>query len=91
LVFSHKTAPYSLQSAWLAIGYMLLVFEEFGVATVPYTQSQTKEVERVVKAPERFRLETILPIGISDDLKNKEPRVPWQASTFRDTWDQKWA
>ncbi len=53
--------------------------------------AQTKEVERVVKTPEIFRLETILPIGISDDLKNKEPRVPWQASTFRDTWDQKWS
>jgi hypothetical protein len=33
---------------------MLLVFEEFGVATVPYTPSQTKEVERVVKTPETF-------------------------------------
>lgn len=53
-MFSLKTALYSLQSAWLAIGYMLLVFEEFGVATVPYTPSQTKEVERVVKTPETF-------------------------------------
>jgi nitroreductase len=91
LVFTHKNTPYSLQSTWLAIGYLLLVLEELGVATVPYTPSKTREVERVVKTPETFRLATILPIGISSDIKTKEPRVSWQAVTFRDTWDQKWS
>ncbi len=91
LIFSHKNTPYSLQSAWLAIGYMLLVFEELGVATVPYTPSQTKDVERVVMTPEMFQLEVILPIGMANDLKNKEPRVSWQAITYRETWDKKWS
>jgi nitroreductase len=85
LVITHKNTPNSLQSTWLAIGYMLLVLEELGVATVPYTPSQTKEVERVVKTPKMFRLAAIFPIGISSDIKKKESRVLWQAFTFRDT------
>jgi hypothetical protein len=64
---------------------------ELGVATVPYTPSQTKDVERVVMTPEMFRLEVILPIGMANDLKNKEPRVSWQAITYRETWDKEWS
>jgi nitroreductase len=90
LVFAHKGTPYSLQSVWLAIGYMLLVFEELGVATVPYTPSRTSDVEHVVNTPAMFRLEAIFPIGIANDAKVKEPRVQWRDVTYRDTWDQIW-
>jgi nitroreductase len=90
LVFALKNTPYSKQSVWLAIGYMLLVFEELGVATVPYTPSHTSKVERLVNTPEMFRLEAIFPIGISNDAKGKEPRVQWRDVTYRDTWNHKW-
>lgn len=82
--------PYSIQSVWVAIGYMLLVFEELGVATVPYTPSRTYEVERLVNTPAMFRLEAIFPIGIPNETKVKEPRVHWRDVTYRDTWDQMW-
>jgi len=88
LVFGDRSAPYSTQSVWLAIGYILLVFEELGVATIPYTPSSTREVEHLVKAPAKFRLEAILPVGSSNDTKVKEPRERWQDLTYCDTWDR---
>jgi len=69
LIFSEKKAPYSIQSVWLAVGYVLLVIEELGLGTVTYTPSITKGVLDVLAVPEDFRLEVILPVGFSADEK----------------------
>jgi len=74
LVFSYTKAPYSKESTWLAIGYLLLALEEEGLGTVTYTPSNPGEIAKLVGAPKEYRLETILPIGYPNDKKPKEPR-----------------
>jgi nitroreductase len=86
LIFSEKKAPYSIQSVWLAIGYILLVIEELGLGTATYTPSFTKDVLDVLDVPEDFRLEVILPIGFSADEKTKEKRLKIDDVMFVNSW-----
>lgn len=86
LIFSEKNAPYSIQSTWLAIGYILLVIEELGLGTVTYTPSITKGVLDVIDVPEDYRLEAILPIGFSADEKTKEQRFKLDEVTYLNSW-----
>ncbi|KFZ22369.1 nitroreductase family protein [Thermotoga neapolitana] len=74
LVFSEKSAPYSRESVWLAVGYLLLALEEKGLGSVPYTPPDFREVEKLVNTPSELRLEVILPVGYPDDPKPKYPR-----------------
>ena len=74
VVFARNNVPYSTESVWLAIGYMLLALEELGLATVTYTPSDTKLVENVIEVPKDYRLETILPIGLPSGDEPKQPR-----------------
>ncbi|MBD3207273.1 nitroreductase family protein [Candidatus Bathyarchaeota archaeon] len=73
-VLGRNDVPYSSESVWLSIGYMLLALEELGLSTVTYTPSDVKLVEKELPIPNSYRLEAILPIGYSDDEKQKEPR-----------------
>jgi nitroreductase len=73
-VLARNDVPYSSESVWLAIGYMLLALEEIGLATVTYTPSNLKLVEDELPIPDGYRLEAVLPIGYSDDDKPKENR-----------------
>jgi nitroreductase len=86
LIFSEKKAPYSTQSVWIAIGYILLVIEELGLGTVTYTPSITKGVLDVIDVPEDFRLEVILPIGFSADEKTKEKKFKPDEVTYINSW-----
>lgn len=86
LIFSEKKAPYSIQSVWLAVGYILLVIEELGLGTVTYTPSSTKGVLDILDVPENFRLEVILPIGFSADDKAKEQKVKPEEVTYINAW-----
>lgn len=86
LVLSETKAPYSIQSVWLAIGYVLLALEELGLGTVTYTPSTAKGVLDEVNIPDEFRLEAILPIGISADEKAKEPRLGLDEVTYMNSW-----
>ncbi|MBN1682973.1 nitroreductase family protein [Candidatus Bathyarchaeota archaeon] len=74
VVLAQNGIPYSTESVWTAIGYILLALEELNLSTVTYTPSDTKRVLEVLNVPETFRLEAILPIGKSNDTKIKEPR-----------------
>jgi nitroreductase len=76
VVFARNDVPYSTESVWLAIGYMLLALEELGLATVTYTPSDTKLVENVIEVPDDYRLEAILPVGRPSDDEPKQPREP---------------
>ncbi len=87
LVFSEKKAPYSTHSVWLAIGYILLALEELGLGTVTYTPSNPKGLLDEVKAPKEYRLEAILPIGVSSDEKSKEPRLGVKEVSFLNYWE----
>ncbi|MFP3951832.1 MAG: nitroreductase family protein [Candidatus Bathyarchaeia archaeon] len=74
IVLSHREAPYSKESVWLAIGYILLALQELGLATVTYTPSDPDLVLDVLDVPENLSLEAILPVGYPDDDKQKEER-----------------
>jgi len=74
LVFSRKDAPFSKESTWLAIGYLLLAFEEERLGTVTYTPPNPSDVAKVVNAPNDHRLEVILPVGYPADEKIKYER-----------------
>jgi nitroreductase len=74
-ILGENGVPYSKESVWLSIGYMLLALEEMGLATVPYTPSGPSKVLNVLDTPDGFRLEAILPIGYSMDGKPKEERM----------------
>lgn len=86
LVISDTKAPYPTQSVWLAIGYILLALEELGLGTVTYTPSDAKGVLDELKIPDGFRLEAILPIGVSADEKPKEPRLSLEKVTHLNSW-----
>lgn len=86
LILSEMKAPYSTQSVWLAIGYVLLALEELGLGTVTYTPSSTEGVLDEVDVPDGFRLEAILPIGVSADEKPKEPRRGLHGVSFLNSW-----
>lgn len=75
LVFADSTAPYYIQSTWLAIGYLLLALEEKGLATVTYTPSKVRWFNEFLKIPKKYILQTILPIGKPAlDKYKKQPR-----------------
>ncbi|KON29242.1 NADH oxidase [miscellaneous Crenarchaeota group-15 archaeon DG-45] len=86
LVLSDVEAPYSKESVWLAMGYALLALEELSLSTVTYTPSDATGVLRAVDAPEGFRLEATLPIGLSADEKPREPRRALHEVAFLNSW-----
>ncbi|UCH38341.1 MAG: nitroreductase family protein [Candidatus Bathyarchaeota archaeon] len=86
LIFSEKQAPYSTQSVWLAIGYILLIIEELGLNTITYTPSITEDIRDLLDIPETHRLEAILPIGVSEDDKTKEPKKEFSEVTYINSW-----
>ena len=73
-VYSHVKSPFSRESVWLSIGYLLLALEEKGLGTVTYTPSNFREVSDYIGLPKEYRLEVILPIGYPDDPKPKYAR-----------------
>ncbi len=73
-VFSKKKAPYSRESVWIAVGYLLLALEEKGLASLTYTPPNREEVAELLKCPDDYRLEVLIPVGFSADDKEKEPR-----------------
>lgn len=91
LVFSEAKAPYATESVWSAIGYILLGLEELGLGTVTYTPSITKGVLEAMSIPEGYRLEAILPVGVSADSKPKEPRLNLQDVSYLNQWGHRLA
>lgn len=87
LVLSEVEAPYSKESVWLAVGYAILALEELGLGTLTYTPSSTEEVLDEIKAPDGFRLEVILPIGVPKDEKPKEPRRKLHEVSYLNVWE----
>lgn len=86
VVLGDTSAPNYKPSVWVSITYAVLAIEELGLATVTYTPSYPILVTRAVGAPDEFIVESILPIGYSDDTKKKEPRLEMSEISFRDSW-----
>jgi nitroreductase len=89
VVLGDTTAPNYKPSVWVSISYAILAAEERGLSTVTYTPSNPKLVSVAVAAPEDFLVESILPIGYSNDSKEKEFRKPLSELAFRDMWGVK--
>ncbi|MCJ7731936.1 nitroreductase family protein, partial [Candidatus Bathyarchaeota archaeon] len=89
VVIGDITAPNYKPSVWVSISYAILAAEERGLSTVTYTPSNPKLVSVAVAAPEDFLVESILPIGYSNDSKEKEFRKPLSELAFRDMWGVK--
>jgi nitroreductase len=85
-VFSNQKMPYATESTWLAVGYILLALEERSLSTLTYTPSYPENVRATFGAPEKYRLETILPIGHSADTKPKEERRSFESLIYSNTW-----
>ena len=75
VVCSEKTAVYHVQSVWLSIGYMLLATEEEGLATVTYTPSRTAGIRELLKIPDGYIVEAILPVGYAAERPKKNRRA----------------
>ena len=86
VVLGDTTAPNYKPSVWVSIAYAILAAEEKGLATVTYTPSDPVLVTEAVGAPEDFLVESILPLGYSDDPKPKENRLKLPELVFRDEW-----
>jgi len=86
VVLSDTSAPNYKAGVWICIGFAILAIEERGLATVTYTPSDPSLVSEAVGAPEGFMVETVLPLGYSDDPKPKESRYSLSELLFRDRW-----
>lgn len=86
VVLMDRSAPYAKESVWVAIGFILLALEESGLSTLPYTPSNTKYPLDELDAPPEYALEAILPIGYSEDKKQKEPKLSLDEIVHRNKW-----
>lgn len=73
-VLARKKAPYSRESVWIAVGYLLLALEEMGIASLTYTPPNREEVAELLNCPAEYRLEVLIPTGYPDEQKVKEAR-----------------
>ena len=74
VVCSYTRAPYNIQSTWISIGFILLAAEEVGLGTLTYTPSEASVLKRMLRIPDRYSLEAILPIGFPRERKRKRRR-----------------
>ena len=91
VVLMKADAKYARESVWTAVGYMLLALEEQGLGTVPYTPSNTGYPHEVLGVPKEYRLETILPVGVSDDDSKRTSRTSLESLVYSNKWGNKYA
>ncbi|MCE4606287.1 MAG: nitroreductase family protein [Desulfurococcales archaeon] len=86
IVLADKKAPYSRESTWLAIGYILLALEEKGLASLTYTPANPQVISRYLDVPLNYTLEAIIPVGRSGENKVKESRLGLEDTVCIDRW-----
>lgn len=86
VVLSFRKALYSTQSTWLSIGYFLLALEEKGLATVTYTPPNSEEIRKHIGIQDEYKIEVIMPVGYSNDKKDKEKRKPMEEIFYLNEW-----
>ncbi len=85
-VFATLGKPYSIQSTWISIGYLLLALEEVGLASLTYTPPNPREIGRILGAPRDAVLQTIIPVGRERGFKPKEPRLSLKEKVHINAW-----
>jgi nitroreductase len=85
-VLMRKDAPYSRESVWISIGFMLLALEEQGLGALTYTPSNIKYPLIELKTPEEYHLEAIIPIGNSEDNTLKAPKMLLKDIAYLNEW-----
>ncbi|EMR73327.1 nitroreductase [Thaumarchaeota archaeon SCGC AB-539-E09] len=86
VVLMDRSAPYARESVWVAVGFILLALEETGLSTLPYTPSNMRYPLEELDVPPEYALEVILPIGYSEDQKQKEPKRALEEIVHRNRW-----
>jgi nitroreductase len=89
IVLMKAKAKYARESIWTSIGYILLALEEHGYCTVPYTPSNTVYPLAELDVPCGYRLEAILPVGLSDDKTPSTDRVGLDTLVYLNRWGNK--
>jgi nitroreductase len=89
LVFSEIHAPYSIESVWISIGYILLALEENGLYTITYTPSNPEKILKKLEIPHGFKLEVVLPIGFSKFKEPKKERNRISEVSYLNSWGWK--
>lgn len=89
VVLMKEKAKYAKESIWTLIGYILLALEEQGYSTVPYTPSNTFYPLSDLDVPKGYRLEVILPIGLSDEDSPRTGRDSLDNLVFINKWGEK--
>ena len=88
VVLSERNKPYAIESTWLAIGYLLLALEERGLASLTYTPPNAKEIIKLLGVPESYELQTIIPVGLPAENKQKEPRKGINEVVHYNMWNK---
>lgn len=88
-VYTDKRCPYTVQSTWLAIGYLLLALEENGLASLTYTPSNTGKINDILNVPQQFKLEAMIPVGYPREDKKKEPRESLYNKVHINKWGKR--
>ncbi|ACJ75549.1 iodotyrosine dehalogenase 1 [Thermosipho africanus Ob7] len=69
LVYSDKRFPFSKESTWISVGYLLLALEEKGLSSLTYTPPNPQDFNFST-----YKLEVIIPVGHGNDPKPKLKR-----------------
>lgn len=83
VVFSDKRMPYSVESTWISIGYALLAATQEGLGSLTYTPGDPSFLCTILKTPEHYVPQAILPLGIPDETPDpnlrpkKRPGAKW--------------
>lgn len=85
-VAAYRKAPYARESTRLAIGYLLLALEERWLAPLTYTPPNPRRVAAILGIPEDYTPETIIPVGLPAEDKEKEPRMGLHEAVYLDSW-----
>ncbi len=86
VVLADKRAPYSRESVWLAVGYLLLALEEKGLASLTYTPTNPRAIASILGVPGHYTIETIIPVGLPGEYKVKEPRMSLDEAVYFNRW-----
>ena len=86
IVLMKKSAKYSRESVWVAIGHILLALEEKGLKTLVYTPSNTDYPAHELDVPKGYKLEAILPIGHSLEDPTKMVKRGLAESVYMNGW-----
>ena len=84
--------PYAVESAYLAVGYMLVIIESLGLGCVTYTPSVVKpenycKIADIIGLPEGEEIQVMLPVGYPETRPDPKPPRPYY-NVFRNRYGE---